>query len=74
MFQVQIPKDIQKYETKWIGPFNGRQCVCLLIALALGVPLYLIVSKSFGSQAGIIAVVPILYSIFLSFFLSALSN
>lgn len=64
MFQVQIPKDIQKYETKWIGPFNGRQCVCLLIALALGVPLYLIVSKDFGSQTGIIAVVPIIVFIF----------
>jgi len=64
MFQVQIPKDIQKYETKWIGPFNGRQCVCLIIALVIGIPLYFLVSSFLGSQAGIIAVIPVIILIF----------
>ena len=64
MFQVQIPKDIEKYEAKWIGPFNGRQCVCIGIGVLIGVPIFLFLNSVFDSQVAIIALVPIATIIF----------
>ena len=35
MLQIQIPKDIREYETKFIGPFTARQCICIVIAAVI---------------------------------------
>ena len=32
MIEVEIPKDITKFESKTVGPFSTRQAVCILIA------------------------------------------
>ena len=42
MIEIEIPKDITKYEAKLVGAFTGRQVACLIIAAAVGVPLFLI--------------------------------
>ena len=33
----EIPKDINKYEAKFVGPFTARQTVCIVPAVVLGV-------------------------------------
>lgn len=40
MIEIRIPKEINTYEAKFIGPFTLRQSVCLLIALPICVVLY----------------------------------
>lgn len=35
--EIEIPKDITKYESKLIGPFTTRQTVCIVPAVALGI-------------------------------------
>lgn len=40
MIEIKIPKEINRYEAKFIGPFTLRQSVCLLIALPTCVVLY----------------------------------
>ena len=40
MIQIEIPKDIRKYEAKLIGPLTTRQTVCFLLAVAVALPLY----------------------------------
>ena len=42
MIEVEMSKDIRECEPKLIGPFTKRQIVCLIIAFAYGVPLYLL--------------------------------
>lgn len=32
MIEMEIPKDIRKYESKLIGPFSTRQTVCVVAA------------------------------------------
>lgn len=38
--EIKIPKEINKYEAKFIGPFTMRQSVCLFIALPACVLFY----------------------------------
>ena len=38
--EIRIPKEINRYEAKFIGPFTLRQSVCLMIALPACVLLY----------------------------------
>ena len=40
MIEIKIPKEINTYEAKFIGPFSLRQSVCLLITLPSCVLLY----------------------------------
>ena len=32
MIETKMPKDIRAYKTKLIGPFTGRQAICVVIA------------------------------------------
>lgn len=45
MIQVEIPKDIRKYESKLIGPLTTRQTICFVIAAAIAIFLYVFVGK-----------------------------
>lgn len=38
--EIKIPKEINKYEAKFIGPFTMRQSICLAIALPACILLY----------------------------------
>lgn len=40
MIQIEIPKDIRKYEAKLVGPLSTRQTVCVILASAIAVPIY----------------------------------
>lgn len=40
--EMEMPKDIRKYETKLVGPFTLRQTVCALIGAAYAVPIGLL--------------------------------
>lgn len=41
MIEIEIPKDINKYEAKLIGPFTSRQTACFVGACALAIPAFL---------------------------------
>lgn len=40
MIESKMPKDIRAYKTKLIGPFNGRQLVCIAIMAVVDIMLY----------------------------------
>lgn len=40
MIEIQIPKDINKYEAKLVGPFTTRQTACFVVACAIGIPTF----------------------------------
>ena len=35
MIELEVPKDIRKYEAKLFGPFTTRQLICFVIACAI---------------------------------------
>lgn len=41
MIEIEIPKDINKYEAKLIGPFTKREAGCFVCACVLGIPTFL---------------------------------
>ena len=45
MIEIQIPKDIRKYEAKLIGPFTLRQLICFVIACVVGYVVYDVMNK-----------------------------
>jgi hypothetical protein len=66
MIDIEIPKDINKYEAKLVGPFTARQTGCFAAALGVGIPLFMGMTKSLGAPqdvaiiAMIIVVTPFL--------------
>lgn len=40
MVEIEIPKDIRKYDSKLIGPFTTRQTICVIIAGVVAVAAY----------------------------------
>lgn len=45
MIEIEIPKDISKYEAKLVASFTTRQVACLVIAGAITVPTFLALGK-----------------------------
>ncbi len=43
MIESKMPKDIRAYKTKLIGPFNGRQLICVGIMLVVDFLLFQLV-------------------------------
>lgn len=41
MIEIEIPKDINKYEAKLVGPFTTRQTICFVCACVVGIPTFL---------------------------------
>ena len=41
MIEIEIPKDINKYKAKLVGPFTTRQTICFVLACILAVPTFL---------------------------------
>jgi hypothetical protein len=40
MIELEVPKDIRKYEAKLFGPFTTRQLICFVIACAVAFGVY----------------------------------
>lgn len=40
MIEMEIPKDIRKYEAKLIGPLTLRQTICLILGCVVAIPAY----------------------------------
>ncbi len=40
MIDIRIPKEIRRYEAKFVGPFSMRQTICLGIGLPICIFLY----------------------------------
>lgn len=40
MIESKMPKDIRSYKTKLIGPFDGRQLICIGIMLVVDFMLF----------------------------------
>lgn len=59
MIEIKIPKEINKYEAKFIGPFTMRQSVCLGIGLPVSIGLYALLKPHLGVDlAGFIIIIP----------------
>ena len=59
MIEIRIPKEVNKYEAKFIGPFTLRQSVCLLIALPTCVLLYNLLSPYVPmDMVGFVLIIP----------------
>lgn len=50
MFAIDVPKDVRKYKSKFVGPLSFRQTICLLIAGACGYVGYFIQKTIFGAE------------------------
>lgn len=57
--EIKIPKEINKYEAKFIGPFTLRQSVALVVALPVSVILYNLLRQYAPMElASIVCLVP----------------
>lgn len=46
MIEIEVPKDIRKYEAKLIGAFTARQAGCLVAACAICVPVFFLLREA----------------------------
>lgn len=59
MIEVNIPKDLDRYEAKFVGPFTVRQTVSIVCALPVGILLFNVTKDSLGVDvAGFICLLP----------------
>lgn len=59
MIEIKIPKEINRYEAKAVGPFSVRQLVCLLICLPAGIGLFMLTKPFIGTDlAGFLVFIP----------------
>lgn len=59
MIEIKIPKEINRYEARFIGPFSLRQFICLLLGLPACVGLFLLLKPYVGPDlAGFFLVIP----------------
>ena len=42
MIEVEMSRDVREFEPKILGPFTGRQIICIGISLAYGIPFAII--------------------------------
>lgn len=56
MINVMMTDDIRKYETKQFGPFTTRQMVCVMLGLAIGIPIGFAVPTSISNRVLIMAI------------------
>lgn len=56
--EIKIPKEINRYEAKFIGPFSLRQTICLVTCLPAGVGLYLLAKPYVGTDLAGMFVAP----------------
>ena len=66
MIETKMPKDIRAYKTKLIGPFTGRQAICVVIAGIVFIIFYACIAqplnlpKEYLFYIGLPIVIPIL--------------
>lgn len=56
--EIKIPKEINKYEAKFVGPFTLRQTLCLGICLPVGIGLFVLSKPYVGPDIAGFFVVP----------------
>ena len=66
MLEGQIPKDVRKYEAKFVGPFTLRQAIFFIVACVVGYVFYKVFSQLFDMQTAL-AICAILVLPFLAF-------
>ena len=60
MLEIEIPKDITKYDSKLLGPFSMRQCVGILIGSICGFIVYFLTYKTLHLQSDICGILTLL--------------
>lgn len=45
MIEIEVPRDVGKYEAKLVGAFTTRQIACFVAACAINIPLFLILRE-----------------------------
>lgn len=59
MIEIKIPKEINKYEAKFIGPFTLRQTIAVCLALPLCVIVFNVAKPYLGTDAtGFLCIIP----------------
>ncbi len=61
MIEIDIPKDITKYETKLIGPFSKRELIGIGVAAILGYAAYY-VSKAYGLPKDVCGILTLVFA------------
>lgn len=56
--EIRIPKEINRYEAKFIGPFTLRQTISLVVCLPIGVGLFILTKPYIGTDLAGFLVVP----------------
>lgn len=56
--EIKIPKEINRYEAKFVGPFSLRQTICLVTCLPLCIGLYLLTKPYVGTDLAGFFVIP----------------
>lgn len=56
--EIKIPKEVNRYEAKAIGPFTMRQLVCVLICLPIGVGIFVLLKPYLGTDLAGFCVLP----------------
>ena len=65
MIEVRIPKELDQYEAKFVGPFTLRQTICLACAIPLGILIFNLARPHIGTDvAGFTAFVPAIIAYF----------
>lgn len=57
--EIKIPKEINRYEAKAVGPFTFRQLISLVVCMPFCVGFYVLLSPVIGTDlAGFVAMIP----------------
>lgn len=67
--EIRIPKEINRYEAKFIGPFTLRQSVCLAVALPACVVLYNVLKPyALFETIGVVCMIPAIIAFLFGWF------
>ncbi len=56
MIEIEVPKDITKYEAKLVGSFTSRNVACLVIAAVFTVPTFLLLKDKVPNSLAMLVV------------------
>ena len=56
MIELEIPRDIRKYEAKLFGPFTTRQLICFIIAAVVAFGVYFLIGALMPQDVAFFAI------------------
>ena len=59
MIELEVPKDIRRYEAKFFGPFTTRQMICFVIAAIISIALFITLKDVMAQDVAIFLIIVI---------------